>query len=66
MRRKRCSGDVDIEMPQEVQKIKTYVDSLKIWEAKHRCEECDAVAEKLTKDQVVTLETLSWKRHQVQ
>ena len=32
------------------------MDNLKICEAKHRNEECDAVAERLTKDKVVTLD----------
>ena len=52
-------------MPPEVQTMKTYVDSLKICEAKHRNEECDAVAEKLTQNKVITLDIVL-KRHQVQ
>jgi hypothetical protein len=64
VRRKKRTDYVDIEMPPEVQTIQRYVDSLKICEANHFSKkqpsefqkECDAVAEKLTKEKVVTLD----------
>ena len=48
---------LDIEMPKEVRKIKSYVESLRICQSKHGTgkpprfdEECDAVAERLTQE----------------
>ena len=63
VRRKKRSGDADVEMPQEVQTIKSYVENLKICQRKHGRakllvfqEECDAVAERLTQEKETTLD----------
>ena len=60
---KRKKRTVDIEMPEEVQTIKSYVESLKICHEKHGKakspifqKECDAVAERLTQEKETTLD----------
>ena len=62
-RRKKRTGEVDIEMPSEVQTIQSYVESLKICQLKHGDgksprfqEECDAVAKTLTEEKETTLD----------
>lgn len=60
---KRKKPIVDIEMPEEIQTIKTYVEGLKICASKHGSgkpprfqEECDGVAERLTQQNETTLD----------
>lgn len=60
---KRKKRTVDIEMPEEVQTIKSYVENLKICHEKHGKgtspifqKECDAVADRLTQEKETTLD----------
>ena len=63
MRQKKRSGNVDMEMPLQVQMKKSYVESLKICQHKHGStkqskfyKECDAVTESLTREKVTMLD----------